>query len=457
MKRQSAAIAWLLLACLLCGCSFGCAPQQPAGGPTSAPAQSEAPASAAPAEPVDYAAAVQPDDTGATAQLSVAVESFVDGDTAYFTFPTELAGEGPRKGRFLAVNTPEITGKVEEYGKAAAAFTREKLESAASILLESDDGEWHLDSTGERYLVWVWYRTQQDGPYRNLNIELLQNGLGIASSSANNRYGDTCMAAIAQAKALGLNVYSGQPDPDFYYGDAVELTLRELRLNPEAYDGVKVAFSGVVTMNDGQCVYVESQDAESGLYFVLPVYYGYGLSGHGLSILKVGNEARVVGTFQFHAASDAYQVAGVEYRMMDPDAPDNLQKLSDGHQAAYTLIEPSDFASGEKVLTVADESCAFPTAELAMSTSVEVRGLHVFDAYVTDDPQSDSYGAITLLCDSDGAYIQVRLIPMHDESGDLISPEIYLDKTLDVRGIVTRYNGAYQIKVFTPSAITIHP
>ena len=155
MKRQSAAIAWLLLACLLCGCSFGCAPQQPADGPTSAPAQSEAPASAAPAEPVDYAAAVQPDDTGATAQLSVAVESFVDGDTAYFTFPTELAGEGPRKGRFLAVNTPEITGKVEEYGKAAAAFTREKLESAVSILLESDDGEWHLDSTGERYLVWV--------------------------------------------------------------------------------------------------------------------------------------------------------------------------------------------------------------------------------------------------------------------------------------------------------------
>ena len=405
----------------------------------------------------DPASQLKLDMTSDTAKQEVTVFAFVDGDTTHFNVPTSLVDSGVLKARYLAINTPETTNRVEEYGKAASRFTQERLSQAVSIIIESDDSSWNLDSTSTRYLVWVWYKTAEDEDYRNLNVEILQNGLAAANSSANNRYGQTCLAALALAKEQKLNLYSGQPDPDFYYGDAVELTLRELRLNPEAYDGVKVAFSGVVTMNDGQCVYVESQDAESGLYFGLPVYYGYGLSGQGLSILKVGNEARVVGTFQFHAASDAYQVAGVEYRMMDPDAPDNLQKLRDGHQAAYTLIEPADFASGEKVLTVADESCAFPTAELAMSTSVEVRGLHVFDAYVTDDPQSDSYGAITLLCDSDGAYIQVRLIPMHDESGDLISPEIYLDKTLDVRGIVTRYNGAYQIKVFTPSAITIHP
>lgn len=405
----------------------------------------------------DPASQLKLDMTSDTAKQEVTVFAFVDGDTTHFNVPTSLVDSGVLKARYLAINTPETTNRVEEYGKAASRFTQERLSQAVSIIIESDDSSWNLDSTSTRYLVWVWYKTAEDEDYRNLNVEILQNGLAAANSSANNRYGQTCLAALALAKEQKLNLYSGQPDPDFYYGDAVELTLRELRLNPEAYDGVKVAFSGVVTMNDGQCVYVESQDAESGLYFGLPVYYGYGLSGQGLSILKVGNEARVVGTFQFHAASDAYQVAGVEYRMMDPDAPDNLQKLSDGHQAAYTRIEPSDFASGEKVLTVADESRAFPTAELAMSTSVEVRGLHVFDAYVTDDPQSDSYGAITLLCDSDGAYIQVRLIPMHDEAGDLISPEIYLDKTLDVRGIVTRYNGAYQIKVFTPSAITIHP
>ena len=39
---------------------------------------------------------------------------------------------------------------------------------------------WDPDSTGDRYLCWVWYRTSEDAEYRNLNIEILQNGLAIA-------------------------------------------------------------------------------------------------------------------------------------------------------------------------------------------------------------------------------------------------------------------------------------
>lgn len=448
MKRQSAAIAWLLLACLLCGCSFGCAPQQPAGGPTSAPAQSEAPASAAPAAPVDYAAAVQPDDTGATAQLPVAVGSFVDGDTAYFTFPTELAGEGPRKGRFLAVNTPEITGKVEEYGKAAAAFTREKLESAVSILLESDDGEWHLDSTGERYLVWVWYRTQQDGPYRNLNIELLQNGLGIASSSANNRYGDTCMAAIAQAKALGLNVYSGQPDPDFYYGDAVELTLKELRLNTAAYEGIKVAFEGVVTMNGFNSVYVEDYDEETGRYYGILVYYGYSLSGGGLDVLTVGNLARIVGTLQYYEAGDSYQISGVTYRQIRPDDPGNLQKLGEGYAPAYAPMTAEAFANGVATVETAEGPAERSLAELALCTTVSMEGLLVEQA-----PPAGADGERTLLCTADGLEVPVRL---EGAAAEALAGESFAGRLIDVRGVVERYDGDYQILVLTTEGITIH-
>ena len=72
----------------------------------------------------------------------------------------------------------------------------------------------------------------------------------MANSAANNRYGSYCTAAIAQAKEQKLNIYSGQKDPDFYYGEAVELTLKELRTNIEQYNGIKVAFSGVITMNE---------------------------------------------------------------------------------------------------------------------------------------------------------------------------------------------------------------
>ena len=202
------------------------------------------------ADGVDYASQVRLNMNSETLKLEVTVEAFVDGDTTHFNVDSQDFPTGRMKARYLGLNTPESTGKIEEYGKKASKFTREKLENASSIIVESDDGNWNVDSSGGRYLVWVWYRNSDSEPYRNLNIELLQNGLAAAYSTANNRYGTVAMAALNQAKEQKLNLYSGQKDPDFYYGDAVELTLKELRLNVERYDGIKVAFEGVITMND---------------------------------------------------------------------------------------------------------------------------------------------------------------------------------------------------------------
>ena len=162
-----------------------------------------------------------------------------------------------------------------------------------SIILESDSDRWELDSTGGRMLVWVWYQPSEGAEYRNLNLELLQNGYARAYSTANNQYGSICSSALDQARQFKLNLYSGQPDPDFYYGDAIELTLRELRCHPEAYQNKKVAFNGIVTLAHNNSVYVESLDAESGIVFGISVYYGFNLSGKGLSILTPGNEVRM--------------------------------------------------------------------------------------------------------------------------------------------------------------------
>ena len=146
----------------------------------------------------DYAARVKLDMASETVKQEVTVKTFVDGDTTHFFVPETLVETGVLKARYLAINTPESTGKIEEYGKRASDFTREKLSAATSIIIESDNDRWNLDSTGGRYLVWVWYKTAEMTDYRNLNIEILQNGLAIANSSANNLYGDVCMAAIAQ-------------------------------------------------------------------------------------------------------------------------------------------------------------------------------------------------------------------------------------------------------------------
>ena len=406
-----------------------------------------------PAQSVDYAGQLRLNLASETVRTEATVKTFVDGDTTHFHVPESVAESGVLRARYLAVNTPEITGKVEEYGKKAAAFTKEKLSSAASIIIESDDGKWNLDSTGSRHLVWVWYKPQGEKEYRCLNLELLQNGLAIANSTASNRYGSTCMAALNQAKAEKLHLYSGQKDPDFYYGEAVELTLRELRTNVEAYSGMKVAFNGVVTMNRDQSVYVETLDAETGLYFGMPVYYGYGMSGAGLDILAVGNEVRIVGTLQYYEAGGTWQVSGLTYRMMKPNDPGNIQKISEGHSAAYAPVDAAVFG-GEITVETAGEARVFPWAQLALGTSVSMTGLTVRNAYTTLTQDSTSYGAITMNCSANGAAVVVRTEPMY-ENGSLIPQDRYEGKTISVKGVVDFYDGSYQIRVLTPEHITI--
>ncbi len=407
-----------------------------------------------PAEPVDYAGELPFNRGSETVKAEVTVKTYVDGDTVHFYVDEQVIETGVLKARFLAINTPECTGKIEEYGKKAAAFTREKLSQAESIIVESDDGKWNVDSTGGRYLVWVWYKLPGATEYRNLNLEILQNGLCIANSTANNRYGSICMSALNQARSLKLNVYSGKKDPDFYYGDAVELTLKELRTNIEAYNGIKVAFNGVITMNSGQSVYVENFDDETGLCYGMSVYYGHGLSGAGLNILSVGNEARIVGTVQYYEAGGTWQVSGLTYRMMKPKDPGNIQKISDGHSPAWVLTAPETFL-GQINVPVGDAEQTFDYALLALGTSIEMHDLTVKDVYTTMDEESSSYGAMTLTCEAGGQTVLVRTVPLYDGNVP-VTEDFFLGKTIDVKGIVDYYEGQYQIKVFTLPNVIIH-
>jgi endonuclease YncB( thermonuclease family) len=229
-------------------------------------------------EAIDYAGNVKLDMNSETLKAEVDVKLSVDGDTVHFNINEPSFAGSVLKARFLAVNTPESTGQIEEYGKTASDFTKSKVMNAVSIIVESDTTSWNADSTGDRYLVWVWYKPSANEDYRNLNIELLQNGLAIASNSSQNRYGSICMDAINQAKSLGLNVHSGKPDPNFYYGEAIELDIKGLRMDIANYVGKKVAFEGVVYRDSSNTVYVEEYDDETGIYYGIAVYYGFNTS-----------------------------------------------------------------------------------------------------------------------------------------------------------------------------------
>ena len=436
MMKHSIYLSLCLLCMLLCALA-----------PASAQAEQ--------AEFIDYVSHLDFNRGSETVKAEVTVKTFVDGDTVHFHVDEQIVESGVMKARFLAINTPECTGKIEEYGKKAAAFTRERLERAESIWVESDNSQWNLDSTSERHLVWVWYRLPGESAYRNLNLEILQNGLAIANSTQQNRYGTICMNALNQARAQKLNVYSGQKDPDFYYGDAVELTLKELRTNLEAYNGIKVAFNGVVTINDANSVYVESYDDETGLYYGMSVYYGFGLSGTGLNILSVGNEVRIVGTVQYYEAGGTWQVSGLTYRMMKPKDPGNIQKLSEGHSPAYVLTSADTFVSQ---VTIQGEEIAqtFDYGQLALATSIEMQDLTVTEVYTTTDEDSSSRGALTLTCQSGGHTVFVRTIPLYGADGTLVIADIFVGKTISVKGIVDFYEGQYQIKVFGLDSISLN-
>ncbi len=445
-------LSLLLLLALMLSCFSGCSKKSDdnPSNTTTVPVTAMDPSQA-----VDYAASVKLDMNSNTAKVSATVKQFIDGDTTHFNVPTSVMPNGVLKARYLAINTPESTGKIEEWGKAAAAFTKEKLSAATSIIIESETDYWDPDSTGERYLSWIWYRTSEDQEYRNLNIEILQNGYAIANKSSNNRYGSVCTAAIDQAKALKLHVYSGEKDPDFYYGEAIELTLKELRTNIADYNGLKVAFTGIITLNNNNSVYVESYDAETDMYYGISVYYGFSLNGFGLDILSVGNEVRIVGSLQYYEAGGTYQISDVDYNIMDPDKPTNLKKLSSGNQPAYVLTDPKTFASGTVTIQTEDASITKSYAELAMSTSLEMKNLKVVDIYTTHNG-GDSDGAMTLTCRaSDGTTISVRTVVLLDNNGNLITASAYTGKTIDVKGVVDYYNGEYQIKVFSANQITV--
>ena len=445
-----------------CGTSGNDVSVTPSPAPviTEAPAATDTPTPSPTDAPVyiDYAATLTLDMTSETAKVNATVRNFVDGDTVHFNVPADVIPEGLLKARFLAINTPESTGKIEEWGKAASAFTKEKLQNAASIILESDNSSWNLDSTGGRYLVWVWYKTDDASEYRNLNLEILQNGLAIASSTANNRYGTIAMAALSNAKACKLKIYSGEQDPDFYYGDAYELTLSELRQNIADYNGKKVAFEGVVTMNSENTVYVEEYDPENDLYNGIAVYYGYNLSGGGLEILHVGNRVRIVGSCQYYEAGGTYQIADVQYKVMKPNDPSNLQLISTGHSAAFALVSADQFVNGR--VTTEDENGntkEFSYAELIVGSTISMDNLEVYKTSTTTNESSSSYGAMTLYCKSeDGLYITVRTAVLYDENRNLITADRYEGENISVKGIVEYYNGNYQIKVLSKEYITIN-
>lgn len=361
-----------------------------------------------------------------TGRGRVTVDQFVDGDTVHFynNSHSEII-----KVRFLAIDTPESTGKIEPWGKPASIYTKSKLKDAEEIVIESDvEGRAELDSTGGRYLAWVWYRQKGSTVWRNLNIEILSDGLAMGKSSSSTRYGEVALAALTSARQNKINMYSGKNDPLFFYGETVELTIKALTANKQAYAGIKVRFEGVVTKDSGGGIYVESFDEDTQQSYGVYVYGGY--ASLAPKFLVPGYRLLITGTPDNNEIY-GFQVSGLSFSLINP-TDDDTKILEKNVEVVPTEITASELDSSESL----------------ESTFVKMTNLTVESIYTTESDTS-SDGAMTLRCkDKDGNSVTVRTVKLTLD-GETVTEEYFRGVTMNVCGIVDYYKGAPQIKLLS--------
>lgn len=398
-----------------------------------------------PFEEVDYVAQTKIDlnDTSKV-WAEVSVYNYVDGDTTHFRKKGEPAlwvdtPKGILKARYNSCDTPESTGKVEPWGVEAKQFTRDALENAQSIIVQSDSNKWETDTTGERHLVWVWYRPTANDDYRLLNLELIQEGLAKLKSASSYSLYDTFNKANYQAIELKKRVYSDEKAPGYYYGAAQNITIMELRTNLEEYKDEKVCVNGLITYVDSvsRKAFAQDLDDETQTWYGIDLYLAY----NNLPVVEVGNYVRIVGTLVYYETGGVWQISGLTYHFMNPDYEGSMKLLEEGVE--FEAIEMT-----------ADELTS--NADMAQSLYVKMNNLVVTDVYTTDSDNLSSDGAMTLTCkDENGKTVTIRTSVLKDADGNIVVKEDLLNKTISPVGIVTTYDGKVQIHVYTLNELNI--
>lgn len=461
MKKLSKILILLLVTVMLAGSLIACGPTPDTGsdtGETNTDTGSET------LEFVDYASQLKFNPSSGKNWAYATVKSYIDGDTTHFFVDKSEISEGYVKARYLGINTPESTGVVEPWGKKASNYTKTQLQKAEKIkngiIIESDTAGWDLDSTGGRYLLWVWYKTEENGEYRNLNIEILQQGLAFGSSTTSNTYSEYTSAALYQATTMKLYVFNKkEKDPDYYYGKAQNLTLKELKANAEKYEGTLVKFDAVVAKKSGYTFYVEEYDAENDMYFGMQIF-----AGNGCPIMDkfaIGNRVTIVGTLQYWENGGTYQVSNLKYDIIDEEWAGGCRVLETGHQPSYregdvqTLLNGKiDIDSyverevdGETVEVL--ETVAFDYGALALHSTMKLSNLTVQSVYKTTTA-TDSNGALTITCkDANGVTIKIRTASklVREDKTVVVESDFPIGSVISAKGIVDYFDG-YQLKVF---------
>lgn len=259
----------------------------------------------------------------------------VDGDTAHFYQSETQAGRSERlvKVRFYGIDTPESTGQIEPWGKKASKFTTDKLNEAKTIVLTNGEltaGAASTDSTGTRFKALVWISEKENAPIQELkclNLWIVQEGFSNGKGVADCPLADVFNKADLQAQSLKLHSWSGD-DPDFYKGDAMRTSIKDIvdeftsnnGVCP-TFEGKKVQINGIVAKVVDSDAYVV-QDFEDEATGEVSRYGIFIFSGYKYyeALTTVGNDLTIIGTFTVRYGNP--QITSVSYNPYLPSKDD---------------------------------------------------------------------------------------------------------------------------------------
>lgn len=312
----------------------------------------------------------------------VTLRSCTDGDTANFVQEGYVDSSNKYitiKTRFLGVNTPESTAKVEPWGKKASIFTKHILEEAQAkadeetaasgqpvynIALITDPsvmGE--RDSSGNRWLAFVWYRLGSSAKWRNINLELVElgyskNQLFLDSSICD--YRQSFVKAEEAAKKAGIRVH-GEVDDGFDYTTktyeysiwGIQNHYEEIGISDAGSSGVQLKVTALVVGIQGDNMYLrdvlvdEEQFEKEGANARLAGTYAY-----------AGFNSALCSTLQ--NASKIYEMDGtgvgliVRFFCRATTYSGNIQlsdiKTATSGSQAFKVIVPDNFAKYKEEL-----------------------------------------------------------------------------------------------------------
>jgi len=409
------------------------------------------------------------------------VNTYIDGDTTHFKQVDTTKSQELLKSRYYGIDTPESTGAIEEYGKAASNFTKSKLQAAnenGTIVVSSPSDAYGLpqpDSTGTRYLSLVWINeTVKDADYTDLkllNLYIVQEGLSyVKAVDKIPEYSDIFIAAESQAKEFKLNLFSGEKDPLFNYGSYQDVSLLELKnelqknLEDSSYEnkfnGAKVRIRGTVAGLANGTLYLQmyfDEDSGSlvkgGEYAGINVYTG--MSGIANKYTTINNVIEICGTAA-NSENFGFQISGVNFQRTSPKEENDSKVLYYAEPVEGSTQEktPDEYLVHE--FEVTDESSLNKDYAKLFSPVHVTNNVHCYGGF-----KSDSNSNYTLYLGQDRAtalpfsiFVACSFYPDPVNKPNTIYESIddFIGKDFNVKGVYTFHqstsgNISFQIAV----------